>query len=151
MGKHGKGEANENGIYLLNFCLQHDLYLTNTNFKHKMVHRTTWQAPERNNATHRDGTARKNPYRNMTDYIITRKSHLCFIKDSRSYAGLYPSSDHRLVKAVVNINKPAHPRKSNTKIYDNFEISKLRNNAGQYSNLVASEIEIDSADTPQQA
>ena len=95
--------------------------------------------------------SRKNPYRNMIDYIITRKSHLCFIKDSRSYAGLYISSDHRLVKAVININKPAHPRKSNTKIYDNFEISNLRNNAKQCSNLVASEIEIDSADTLQRA
>ena len=56
MGRYGKGEVNENGTRLLEFCSQHSLVPTNTKFKHKLCHRTTWQAPVNPTAKRRDDT-----------------------------------------------------------------------------------------------
>ena len=47
IGKYGKGKTNNNGYHLLNFVKTHNLKLTNTYFKHKSTHRSTWEAPER--------------------------------------------------------------------------------------------------------
>lgn len=45
IGRYGKGEINQNGRYLAEMLHRTDMYLTNTTFKHKMSHRTTWEAP----------------------------------------------------------------------------------------------------------
>ena len=45
MGRYGKGEVNSNGKELLDFCNRQNLVLTNTLFRHKMAHRTTWESP----------------------------------------------------------------------------------------------------------
>ena len=46
IGRYGKGEINQNGQYLAEMLHRTDMYLTNTTFKHKMSHRTTWEAPQ---------------------------------------------------------------------------------------------------------
>ena len=43
LGKHSKGYKNDNGDYFINFCQNSELLLTNTYFKHKRSHLTTWQ------------------------------------------------------------------------------------------------------------
>ena len=74
VGKFGKGEMNENGQQLVDTCYRNELFLTNTTFQHKMAHRTTWVCPERIEPhKNKDGTTRRNPYRNQIDYIIMRK------------------------------------------------------------------------------
>ena len=98
MGKHGKGELNNNGEYLLQLASRNELVLTNTLFQHKMTHRTTWTAPEKH------VTPRTNPVRNQIDYIITRIAHRCFVQDARSYSGTEVYSDHKLVITKMNIN-----------------------------------------------
>ena len=72
-----------------------NLTLTNTFFKHKMCHRTTWTSTEKPNST------RKNPYRNQIDNVITRINTRKMICDSRSYTNQNINSDHKLVK--INI------------------------------------------------
>ena len=42
VGRYGKGKTNSNGEFLIEFALKNELFLTNTTFKHKMSHRTTW-------------------------------------------------------------------------------------------------------------
>ena len=95
VGKYGKGLLNENGEYLLNMATRQNLTLTNTFFKHKMCHRTTWTCPEKVN------TERKNPYRNQIDYIITRINTRKMICNSRSYTNLNINTDHKLVKTTI--------------------------------------------------
>ena len=73
LGIYGKGLTNQNGEFLLNFCSRNNLCLTNTFFKHKLCNITTWESPDYKNKKHRDGTVRRNPYRNQIDYIITKK------------------------------------------------------------------------------
>ena len=125
MGHHGKGEMNSSGEMLLQMATINDLILTNTFFKHKMSHRTTWECPERINE-HRDrhGNIRKNPYRNQIDYIITRKILRRSITNSRSYSGLETKTDHRLVRTDFKISwEKMYRKKEERKI--NMDLEKL--------------------------
>ena len=89
MGEFGKGLISSSGRILLEFLTKQDLLLTNTTFYHKIAHRTTWTAPERINPHNsKDGTPRRNPYRNQIDYAIMKKFHRRFVTDSRSYGGI---------------------------------------------------------------
>ncbi len=40
--KYGVEGVNENGQYLVDTCAERGLFLSNTFFQHKMVHRYTW-------------------------------------------------------------------------------------------------------------
>ena len=119
MGKYGKGKLNENGRNLLELCKKHDLFLTNTTFKHKLSHRVTWTSPERiNNHLHYDGSVRKNPYRNQIDYVIMKCNHRQLVKNSRSYNGFKTSTDHKLVKTEIKLDwwKMKYHKKRNERI-----------------------------------
>ena len=124
MGHYGKGIINSSGKKLLETCKQHNLVITNTLFKHKMCHRTTWEAPFRNFKT-REGEERKNPVRNQIDYVITRKNHQKFVMDSRSYGGIATETDHKLVKTTLKIEW--HKIKSNTEKTEKIDISNFYN------------------------
>lgn len=100
MGKYGKGELNSNGKELLDFCNRQNLVLTNTLFRHKMAHRTTWESSLTNTES-----GRRNPYRNQIDYIMTRINQQHTILDSRSHNGLMTFTDHRLVRAKINMRR----------------------------------------------
>ena len=102
MGQFGKGIMNSSGERLLETCQTHNLVLTNTLFQHKKAHRTTWEAPFRNFTT-KAGEARRNPVRNQIDYIITRNEHRRFIRDARSYGGIWSDTDHKLVKTSFKV------------------------------------------------
>ena len=104
MGAFGKGELNSNGEHLLDICRKNELVITNTLFYHKMCHRTTWTCPEKKQ-THLDknGSIRKNPYRNQIDYIIVKNKHKPLIQNARSYSGTNTDTDHRLVMTTLNL------------------------------------------------
>lgn len=109
-GRYGKGEINKNGHSLIEFALRNKLILSNTIFKHKPAHITTWTCPERKNACidSKSGTQRKNPYRNQIDFICVRKRSDIKISDSRSYGGTLVNSDHKMVRAIMTIGWPNH-------------------------------------------
>ena len=90
IGKFGKGIINSNGESLLEFANRNNLCLTNTFFNHKLAHRATWVAPEK-------PQGRRNPVRNQIDYILVNTKEKEYIKDSRSYSGIFTYSDHRMV------------------------------------------------------
>ena len=78
MGKYGKGMLNTSGRRLLELCSKHNLVVTNTLFKHKMCHTSTWTAPERIQST------RRNPIRNQIDFIIVRNNNKNFVNSLTS-------------------------------------------------------------------
>ena len=45
IGKYTKSDINENGEKLIELCILHHLQITNTFFKHKPTHQTTWTSP----------------------------------------------------------------------------------------------------------
>ena len=69
-----------------------------------MCHRTTWECPERKQQhLDKDGTPRRNPYRNQIDYVLVRNQHKNLVSNSRSYSGLTTNTDHRLVLTSINL------------------------------------------------
>ncbi|XP_049782515.1 craniofacial development protein 2-like [Schistocerca cancellata] len=85
VGKHGEDEYNDNGERLIAFCEQFDLKITNTFFKHKDIHKYTWQQNTKE-------------LRSIIDYIIIRQTSSFKAVDVRSYRGAQCGSDHYLVK-----------------------------------------------------
>ena len=108
MGKYGKGEVNTNGYALLELAKSNNLKLTNTFFRHKPAHITTWESPERilDFIDSKSGTVRKNPYRNQVDYILIKNRQDIRVTNSRSYGGINTKSDHKLVLATVQTKWP---------------------------------------------
>ncbi len=46
VGKRGVDRANENGEHLVDVCAERGLFLANTFFQHKMIHRYRWRRRE---------------------------------------------------------------------------------------------------------
>ena len=110
---------------MVEFCKLHNLTLTNTIFKQKPNHQTTWTSPikvsQQNN--------RKNPYRNQIDYIIVKNHQNTTVFDSRSYNSITTTSDHKPVIVKISLkwkhSKQNRQKKSiNVQKLQNKEISK---------------------------
>lgn len=144
VGNYCKSKIDENGQYLLEFAEMNNLKLTNTFFKHKPAHLSTWQCPQRiqeiNDAN--TGTTRINPYRNQIDYIITRKSNNLKVQDSRSYGGFTCSSDHKPVIAKINLKwkKAIHPKQRKMTI-NSSGIHESNETIARYQNLIRANIQ----------
>ena len=73
LGKYGIGKCNSNGDLLLALCTEFDLIVTNTMFKQKDAHKTTWTHP-------------RSRHGHMIDFIITRcrdKMDICSTRTMR--------------------------------------------------------------------
>ena len=89
-GRYGLETLNERGERLINFCRDHDLFITNTAFKHHERRRYTWQSPG-------------GGYRNQIDFILVKNRWKTCVENSRAYPGPDCGSDHNLVGAVVRL------------------------------------------------
>ena len=107
-------------------CTRNNLVLTNTQFKHKMAHRSTWVS------VLKPKIERKNLYRNQIHYIITRKRHKLFVTNSRSYSGIETTTDHKLVKMNTRMEwYKLNTSKTKTKIF-NIDELKTKETAKTY-------------------
>ena len=89
IGRYYKGnKVDKNSEFLINFLLQNQLVVTNTKFKHKLAHITTWEC---------NNKYRYNPVRNQIDFVLCKSRTFSSVTNSRSYNGPKTSSDHRLV------------------------------------------------------
>ena len=97
--KYAKSDINENGEKLIELCNLHDLQITNTFFKHKPTHQTTWTppAPYKNVNDSKTNSLRKNPYSNQIDYILVRNCETTKITDSKSTTNKITMSEHKPV------------------------------------------------------
>ena len=129
VGKYAKNKVNENGNLLTEFCKLHNLLMTNTIFKHKPSHQTTWISPLP------PTFPRKNPYRNQIDYILLRKNMNSKVFDSRSFNSNFTRSDHKPVIAKIRIKWTYTKKATGTR---SFNLSKLQNTqvAENYLKLV---------------
>ena len=138
IGNFAKNKINENGELLIEFAEMNYLKLTNTFFKHRPAHTTTWQCPQRRQEIidANSGTIRRNPYRNQIDYILTRKSNNLKILDSRSYGGFACNSDHKPVIAKVQLKWKTNIQKKPTTRINSQEINKTKESLKQYQEQV---------------
>ena len=107
---------NKNRNLLIELCKLHNLLITNTIFKHKPRHQTTWISPLP------PTFLRKNPYRNQIDYILLRKNANSKIFDSRSFNSNFTRSNHKPAK--IQIKWTYMKRETGTR---SFNLNKLKN------------------------
>jgi len=86
--KWGVEGVNENGEYLVDICAGRGLFLTNTFFQHKMIHRYTWRL--------------KNT-RSLIDYIALDERMKKEVLDVKVVRRMLSGSDHFAVLAKVRI------------------------------------------------
>ena len=90
MGRHGVGEANDNGERLQDFCAFNRLVIGGTVFPHKKIHKTTWTSP--------DGRTE-----NQIDHFCIASKFRRSLQDVRVMRGADVASDHHLVLAKVSL------------------------------------------------
>ncbi len=90
MGRYGVEEVNENGQYLVDICAERGLFLLNTFFQHKMIHRYTW-------ARRDEGI--------LIDYIPVDNRLKKEVEDTGVVRGLFSDLDHFAVVAKVRMRE----------------------------------------------
>ena len=90
-GPFGIGEENGNSEKLLSFCVSHDLLIGGTWFRHRLVHRYTFNPP--------DQRMRKK----MLDHILFGSRHRSCLHNVRTRRGKITLTDHEMVIAEVRI------------------------------------------------
>ncbi len=90
VGKYGVDGVHENGQCLVDICAERGLFLSNTSFQHKMIHRYTW--------------ARRND-RSLIDYIAVDNRLRREVEDAKVVRGMFSGSDHFAIVARVRIRE----------------------------------------------
>ena len=87
VGTDGEATLNSNSRKLIDFCTFNNLKIMNTFFKHKEIHKFTWEA---------------RGHKSIIDYFITNMKTSKVIQDIRVYRSNEIDSDHYLLCAKVN-------------------------------------------------
>ena len=98
LGRHGKCERNLAGEEFLEFCATNSLSIMNTWFQKKDIYHGTWTHP----ATKRC---------HMIDFVVMRTGQKCCCRDVKVMRGANCWTDHKLVRAKLNIVVPHHAGK----------------------------------------
>ena len=84
VGKYGIDGMNENGEMLINICAERCLFLANTFFEHKLIHRFTWV-----------GVGGREGQKSMIDFIAADERIRADVVDAKVVRGLFSgASDH---------------------------------------------------------
>ncbi len=90
MGRYDVEGVNENGQHLVNICAEVGLFLSNTFFQHKMIHRYTWTRGDE---------------RSLIDYRAVDNRLRREVEDAKVVRGLFSASDHFAVVAKVRMRE----------------------------------------------
>ncbi|KAL5247878.1 hypothetical protein ACHWQZ_G017149 [Mnemiopsis leidyi] len=116
LGRYGVGRRNENGERLLNFLVFNNLFAANTAFRHSSRHittRTGWVKDKK--------TKKSFPYFSQIDFVLCRSRSTVFLSDARSYGGAKLHSDHKIVKATIDLREK-------TKLYKSSKTETVKYN-----------------------
>jgi exonuclease III len=101
-GSEGEAIINSNGTASIDFCVFNKLKITNAFFRHKRIHKYTWEGR---------GT------QSIIDYIIIGNRLKAYIRDTRVYRGSEIDSNHFLLESEFEIphKKQRHRNKRRPK------------------------------------
>ena len=113
LGPHGVGNCNSNGTKLLTFCTENDLVVTNTIFQQKDKYKCTWMHP-------------RSKHWHLIDYILIRQRDRKDIHSVRTMRGADCWTDHRLVRAKLNLIVRPKVRKISSPLPKRLNVDKLK-------------------------
>lgn len=90
MGTYGLGDRNKRGEKLLEFAMEHEIFICNTKFQQKKCRKWTWRSP--------DGRTK-----NLIDFIMISRKWMTSVQQCRSFQGADIDSDHSLVIANIKL------------------------------------------------
>ena len=85
---------NENGDSLISMCAEKGLFLANTFFEHKMIHRYTWRRE-----------AGEVEQKSLIDYVAVDERLRSEVRDARVVRGMFQDSDHMAVLVRLGIKE----------------------------------------------
>ena len=94
VGKWGVPGVNENGDSLISMCAEKGLFLANTFFEHKMIHRYTWRR-----------VAGEVEQKSLIDYVAVDERLRSEVRDARVVRGMFQDSDHMAVLVRLGIKE----------------------------------------------
>ena len=104
VGPYGVGERNERGDKWVEWCVENELVILNTWFRHHPRKLWTWRSPG-------------DHYRNQIDYITINKRFRNIVTNARTYPGADCNSDHAPVVVDIRLKlKKPKKKKRKTKI-----------------------------------
>ncbi len=90
VGKYGVEGVNENGQYLADICAERGLFLSNTFFQHKMIHRYTWA---------------RGSEKSLIDYIAVDNRLRREVENAKVVRGIFSGSDQFSLVAKVRMRE----------------------------------------------
>ena len=103
IGRYGVGNCNANGELPLALCSEFELLLTNTVFKQREEHKTTWMHP-------------RSKHWHLIDYIITRQRDRMDVHNTRAMRGANCWTDHQLIRSKIAFAiRPKRRKQGSTK------------------------------------
>ena len=111
IGHFGVGKVNDNGQRLLELCSLHGLCITNTYFANKLHRRVSWRHP-RSKRWH------------QLDLIVTRRSSLNSIRNSRTFHSADCNTDHSLVCCIAKL-KPKMLHRARSKAVPKINAARV--------------------------
>lgn len=119
IGKEGVGNVNSNGYLLLGLCTEMGLLITNTIFRLKNKHKTSWMHP-------------RSRHWHLIDYVITRNRDRTDVNVTKAVRGADDCwTDHRLIVSRVTLHLKPRPRPTQhqpTRKKLNLQLLKDQNN-----------------------
>ena len=112
MGTEGFGCINNNGERISDLCVENNLVIGGTLFKHRNIHKTTWRSPDNNTVS-------------QIDHVIVNQKWRRSLQDVRARRGADVGSDHVLVVATLSLKLRKTQRRE--KRQRRFDTGKLKN------------------------
>ena len=109
IGKHGLGTRNDNGERFLDFCVENDLVIGGTIFKHKDIHKQTWSSPD--GVTH-----------NQIDHVAINQRWRTAMLDVCAIRGGDISSDHNLVLCKLRLKLKRTKKEATQKLFNSMKL-----------------------------
>lgn len=125
MGNYGYGKRNDRGVILMNYLEERRLFAMNSFFKKKPKRKWTWISP--------NGTTR-----NEIDYILSTEKSI--IRDVTVINQCTTGSDHRMVRAKININATLELTKKMKKDKEQLDMEKLKQNKHSYKDKIKEQL-----------